>query len=55
MLYTDSDWAGDKETRRSTSGGCLMLGQHVISHWSKSQSNIALSSGEAELNAAVKG
>ena len=26
-----------------------------MSHWSKTQSNIALSSGEAELNAAVKG
>ena len=55
VFYTDSDWAGDKDTRRSTSGGCFMLGQHVISHWSKSQSYVALSSGEAELNAAVKG
>ena len=27
----------------------------TIHHWSKTQSNIALSSGEAELNAAVKG
>ena len=26
-----------------------------MSHWSKVQSNVALSSGEAELNAAVKG
>ena len=32
-----------------------MLGQHVISRWSKSQSNVALSSGEAELIAAVRG
>ena len=27
----------------------------ALAHWSKTQSNIALSSGEAELNAAVKG
>ena len=54
-VLTDSDWAGDKESRKSTSGGCLLLGQNVIGHWSKMQSNVALSSGEAELNAAVKG
>ena len=54
-VLTDSDWAGNKESRKSTSGGCLVVGSTVISHWSKLQSNIALSSGEAELNAAVKG
>ena len=54
-VMTDSDWAGDKETRKSTSGGCLMAGRTVIGHWSKLQSNVSLSSGEAELNAAVKG
>ena len=32
-----------------------MHGQHILSHWSKLQSTIALSSGEAELNAGVKG
>ena len=54
-MFTDSDWAGNKTTRKSTSGGCVMFGSHLISHWSKVQSNVALSSGEAELNAAVKG
>ena len=54
-VLTDSDWAGDKESRKSTSGGCLLVGTTVIGHWSKMQSNVALSSGEAELNAAVKG
>ena len=28
---------------------------HIISFWSKTQSTVALSSGEAELNALVKG
>ena len=53
--YTDSDWAGDKESRMSTSGGLLMLGKHLIKSWSSTQKVIALSSGEAELYALLKG
>ena len=55
IVFTDSDWAGDGTTRRTCSGGCLVLNGTTVSHWSKVQSNVALSSGEAELNAAVKG
>ena len=47
-VYTDTDWAGCARTRKSTSGGCLMLGQHVIKCWSATQASLALSSGEAE-------
>ena len=54
-VWTDSDWAGDVETRKSCSGGSLQLGTSTIHHWSKLQANVALSSGEAELNSAVKG
>ena len=32
-----------------------MIGNHLIAHWSKTQATIALSSGEAELNATLKG
>ena len=32
-----------------------MRGQHLICHWSRTQQLVALSSAEAELNAAVKG
>jgi hypothetical protein len=32
-----------------------MHGAHLLAHWSKLQGNVALSSGEAELNSAVKG
>ena len=28
--FTDSDWAGDCETRRSTSGGAVMFGLHTL-------------------------
>ena len=51
--YVDSEWAGCKRTRRSTSGGVLFLGKHCIGHWSRTQSCVALSSGEAELNSAL--
>ena len=33
-VYTDTDWAGCARTRKSTSGGCIMLGKHVIKFWS---------------------
>jgi hypothetical protein len=54
-VYTDSDWAGCVKTRKSTTGGALMRGSHVLKTWSHTQATIALSSAEAELIAAVKG
>ena len=53
-VFSDSDWAGCHRTRKSTSGGVLMHGAHAISHWSSTQSTIALSVAEAELNALIK-
>ena len=52
--YSDSDWAGDKKTRQSTSGGCLVLAGCILKSWSRTQRQRALSSGEAELYAAVR-
>ena len=52
MTQTDSDWAGNRETRKSVSGGAIYFGRHLIRAWSKEQPIIALSSGEAELYAA---
>ena len=47
--YLDSDWAGDPDTRRSTSGVATdLLGVNLQSHF-RAQQTIALSSGEAEL------
>ena len=47
----DSDWAGDPDSRRSTSGvATYLLGVNPQSH-SCTQQTIALSSGEAELYA----
>ena len=53
-VHTDANWAGDKRTRKSTSGGSIRIGQHLIKTWSKTQSLIALSSAESELYGVVK-
>ena len=53
-VFTDSDWAGDPASRKSTSGGGVTHGTHLLSHWSRTQQSIALSSCEAELNALCK-
>ena len=52
--YSDSDWDGCRRTARSTSGGALMIGNHLIKSWSSTQMNITLSSAEAELVVSVK-
>ena len=52
--FTDSDWAGCKRTRRSTSGGCMLWGSHPIKMWSRTQALVSSSSAEAELFAAFK-
>jgi hypothetical protein len=52
--YTDSDWAGCRISRKSTSGGMLVISENCVRAWSSTQATIATSSGEAELNALVK-
>ena len=54
QIYTDSDWAGDKLTRRSTSGGMVCWGRSVLKSWSTRQTVVARSSGEAEFYALSK-
>ena len=54
VVEGDSDHAGCIKTRKSTSGGVIRWGDHVLKWWSKTQPTIALSSGEAELAAMVK-
>ena len=53
-VYSDTDWAGCIKTRKSTSGGCLLLGRHLIKSWSSTQGLISLSSGEAEFYGVTK-
>ena len=55
VVWTDTDYAGCKRTRKSTSGGVVMWGKHLIKSWSSTQTVVALSSGEAEYYGAVRG
>ena len=44
-----------QKTRRSASGGVALYGADCVHHWSSTQSTVALSSGEAELNGIARG
>lgn len=50
--YSDADYAGNKETRRSTSGYVFLLGENIVSWGSERQKSVALSTTESEYIAA---
>ena len=54
VVFSDSDWAGCRRTRKSTSGGAVMLGEHCLKTWSSTQGPTALSSAEAEYYSMVE-
>ena len=57
LLYSDSDWAGDKDSRKSITGFLIFVCGVLVCWRSKSQACVGLSSSEAEyyaLTEAVK-
>ncbi|GLI65174.1 hypothetical protein VaNZ11_008635 [Volvox africanus] len=51
VSYSDSDWAGDPATRRSTTGYVFLLGGVAISRKRQLQRTVAVSTMEAEYQA----
>jgi len=54
-IFVDSDWSGELDTRKSTSGGAAVLDENELKHWCQSQPSVSLSSGEAEAKSCVRG
>ena len=55
QVHVDSDWAGDLLGRKSTTGVIVRRGKHLLRHMSCLQTLVALSSGEAEYYALIRG
>ena len=54
-FFVDSDFAGDPVSKKSTTGLVAQIGNHTVKSGSTLQSLTALSVGEAEIYAVVKG
>ena len=51
IAYSDSDWAGDKSTRKSTTGYTILMGKSLLCWKSQLQQTVAHSTLEAEFKA----
>ena len=55
VVYTDADWAGCPDTRRSTSGYVVFLDANLVSWATKRQPVVSRSSAEAENRVVANG
>ena len=50
--FSDSDWAGNADDRKSTTGGCFYVRANLVAWMSKKQNYVSLSTAEVEYIAA---
>jgi hypothetical protein len=55
VVYTDTDWAGCSDTRRSTSGYAVFLGDNLVSWSAKRQTIVSCFSADAEYRVVANG
>ena len=48
LLVFYSDWVGNADDRKSTTGGCFYVGANLVAQMSKKQNSVSLSTVEAE-------
>ena len=53
-VHSDAIWAGCKMSRKSSSGGTIAVGSHLIKSHAKTQAVIAKSSGDSELYCVIR-
>ena len=46
--FSDSDWVGNVDDRKSTTGGCFYVGANLVAWISKNQNSMSLFIAEAE-------
>ena len=46
--FSDSNWAGNADDRKSTTGGCFYVGANLVAWMSKKQNFVSLSTAKAE-------
>ena len=54
-VEVDSDWAQCPRTGRSTGGGLVLWGQHLLEAYVGQEQSVSLSSAESELHQMVQG
>ena len=52
-VFSDADWASDRDTRRSVSGAAIFFGGCLVYSSGRTQKSVSLSSAESETYAAA--
>ena len=53
-VHSDANWAGCRQSRKSSSGGTIAIGNHLTKSYAKTQEVVASKSGESELYGIIR-